>query len=212
MKRLLLVAVLAVATSLFATAPALAVRTKGEDIYACYDPPPPPPPPRSPPPPPLATSAATSTAAATSASASPPPPSEDLEVGPSKQRVRRSRSSGRRGASVRQFKQTFTQANLYAVMRYEGSVPRLLQARTRIVSYSDVHGDMTWTRIPWEWRQKRHRLPAWGSGTTPRVFDYRGSAAFCVIPYACGPTKHPWVRIVFYDNNTLTKDMVSTRR
>jgi hypothetical protein len=27
-----------------------------------------------------------------------------------------------------------------------------------------------------------------------------------VIPYACGPTKHPWVRIIFYDNNTLTKD------
>ena len=91
-------------------------------------------------------------------------------------------------------------------MRYEGSFRVCYKHGQGIVSYSDVHGDMTWTRVPWEWRGNDTDYPHGVKYSRHVVFDYRGSAAFCIIPYACGPTKHPWVRIVFYDNNTLTKD------
>ena len=160
-----------------------------------------------------ATSTASTTATATAAASAapppppPPPPSEDLEVGAFETASSSLQYFGTTRCKRQTFKQTFTQANLYSVMRYEGSFRVCYKHGQGIVSYSDVHGDMT-------------RGPAFhGSGvaTTPTTrmgssthatscFDYRGSAAFCVIPYACGPTKHPWVRIVFYDNNTLTKD------
>jgi len=104
------------------------------------------------------------------------------------------------------FTQTFTQANLYSVMRYEGSFRVCYKHGQGIVSYSDVHGDNTWTRVPWEWRGNDNGYPYAVKYSRHVVFHYRGSAAFCIVPYACGPTKHPWVTIVFYDNNTLTKD------
>ena len=36
--------------------------------------------------------------------------------------------------------------------------------------------------------------------------NYRGSAAVCMFWKGCGPTKHPWVRIMFYADNTLNKE------
>ena len=91
-------------------------------------------------------------------------------------------------------------------MRYEGSFRVCYRHGAGIVSYSDVHWDTTWTRVPWEWRGNDNGYPYAVKYSRHVVFYYRGSAAFCVVPYACGPTKHPWVTIVFYDNNTLTKN------
>ena len=210
MKRLLLVAVLAVATWLIATAPALAESAQKERTSAPATtrrrrhrrrPPPPPPPHRL---------------RRLHHHHRRHPPSATPTVRGSRGQAFETASSslqifGTTRCKRQTFKQTFTQANLYSVMRYEGSFRVCYKHGQGIVSYSDVHGDMTWTRIPWEWRGNDTDYPHGIKYSRHVVFDYRGSAAFCVIPYACGPTKHPWVRIVFYDNNTLTRTLVSTR-
>ena len=203
MKRLLLVAVLAVATSLFATAPALAESAQKEDICACYD--------RrrrhrhrltaaSA----ASTASTTTTAAATSATATPT--------------VR-----GSRGRSLRDsefvapdlrddaVQASDVQADLHAgepLLRdaVRRLIPRLLQARAgdRVVLRRSRRHDLDPHSMGVAW--KRHRLPAWDQVLTPRRVRLPRVGGVLRHPYACGPTKHPWVRIVFYDNNTLTKD------
>ncbi len=73
-----------------------------------------------------------------------------------------------------------------------------------IVSYSDVHGDASSTRIPWTWKGNDNGYP-YGVKTSAHTVDfhYRGTAAICIFTKGCGPEKHPWVRITFRDNNTM---------
>jgi hypothetical protein len=65
---------------------------------------------------------------------------------------------------------------------------------------------MVWVRYPWEWRGNDNGYPYAIQYTRHIVFFFRGSAAFCILPYGCGAAMHPWVTITFYDNNTLSKN------
>jgi hypothetical protein len=107
---------------------------------------------------------------------------------------------------VQMFAQTFTQAGLWDALRYEGMFRVCYVPRKRIVSISDVHGDMVWTAVYLTWMGNDRGYP-YGVVLGKRAeFYYRGTAAFCIVPkYGCGPTKHPWVKITFYDDNTLER-------
>jgi hypothetical protein len=62
----------------------------------------------------------------------------------------------------------------------------------------------TFVRYPWEW----HGLD--GGFPNVQVYEDRvemvvqGEAQFCVFTYGCGPARHPWVKIVFHANNTMS--------
>jgi hypothetical protein len=106
------------------------------------------------------------------------------------------------------FSHSFTQANLWNVIRYEGHFAVCYVPGGRIVSWSQVHGDAAWVRpfSGWEWRGNETGFPyglriAYGM----IEFRYRGKAAICVFSYGCGPERHPWVTLTFLSNNTMTR-------
>jgi hypothetical protein len=107
---------------------------------------------------------------------------------------------------VQTFAQTFTQAGVWDALRYEGMFRVCYVPNKKIVSISDVHGDMVWTRFYWAWYGNDSGYPY--AVTYPHRVElfFRGSAAVCIIPrYGCGPPKHPWIKLVFYDNNTMDR-------
>jgi hypothetical protein len=90
-------------------------------------------------------------------------------------------------------------------IRYEGTFRVCYELNEGgIVSFSGVHGDATYARIPWTWKGNDPGYP-YGVKTTAHTVDfhYRGTAAICIFSKGCGPEKHPWVRITFRDNNTM---------
>ena len=107
---------------------------------------------------------------------------------------------------IQKFAQTFTQAHKWDALRYEGVFRVCYRPNDGIVSISDVHGDMVWTAFYLTWFGNDSGYPyAVIYGRYVEIF-FRGTAGFCIIPrYGCGPMKHPWVKITFYDNNTLEK-------
>jgi len=107
---------------------------------------------------------------------------------------------------VQMFAQTFTQAGVWDAMRYEGIFRVCYVPKKKIVSISDVHGDMAWTRFYWAWYGNDPGYPY--AVTYPHRVElfFRGTAAVCIIPrYGCGPPKHPWIKLVFYDDNTMER-------
>ena len=75
-----------------------------------------------------------------------------------------------------------------------------------IVSWSDVRGDAVATQTPWTWKGSDPGYP-YGVLLNPHAvqFHYRGTAQFCITRLGCGPEKHPYVIVTFYDNNTLDR-------
>jgi hypothetical protein len=142
----------------------------------------------------------------------PPPPAPDLnaELAPSDFSTWSSAEGGFFGTRCKTqfFSHSFTQVNLYNVIRYEGRFQVCYVPGGRIVSWSDVHGDATWVRAfsGWEWRGNEDGYP-YGVRTSYSTvqFRYRGKAAFCIFSYGCGPEKHPWVTLTFFSNNTMTR-------
>jgi hypothetical protein len=90
-------------------------------------------------------------------------------------------------------------------IRYEGGFRVCYVPNERIVSWGSVWGDAAYVLVPWDWKGNDPGYP-YGvkTGVHSVEFRYRGSAAICVVGWACGPTKHPGVTITFYDNNTMT--------
>ena len=136
------------------------------------------------------TTAGASTGATTSASADTATTTEDTTT----------------RCKLQRFAQTFTQAGLWDALRYEGMFRVCYVPTRRIVSISDVHGDMVWTAFYLSWFGNDAGYPyAVILGHKVEVY-YRGTASFCIVPrYGCGPSKHPWVKISFWDNNTLQR-------
>lgn len=106
--------------------------------------------------------------------------------------------------------QTFRQTFTYGVvvhpnaLRYDGSFNVCYKPNSKIVSFSNVHGDAGSVKLPWDWHGNDSGYP-YGVKSLHKVkFYYRGSMQICIIPkIGCGPTKHPWVTIIFHDNNTM---------
>jgi hypothetical protein len=104
------------------------------------------------------------------------------------------------------FKASFKQVGLVTVIRYEGEFRVCYRPGVEIVSWSSLHGDATYTVVPWEWRGNDPDYPYGTKITTETIqFHYRGSAAVCLFSKGCGPTKHAWVRVTFHADNTLSK-------
>jgi Ig-like domain from next to BRCA1 gene/Thrombospondin type 3 repeat len=94
----------------------------------------------------------------------------------------------------------------FDVLVYEGRFRVCYVHNKQIVSISDIHGDATEVDVPWEWRGNDTGYP-WGAISLDKhtaEFNFRGKIAVCILPkIGCGPEKHPWVKIVFRDNNTM---------
>jgi hypothetical protein len=107
---------------------------------------------------------------------------------------------------IQRFTQTYTQAGKWDALRYEGMFRVCYVPRKKIVSVTDVHGDMVWTRFYLTWFGNDSGYPYAVLLGHYAEINYRGTASFCIVPrYGCGPSKHPWVKIRFRDDNTLEK-------
>lgn len=106
---------------------------------------------------------------------------------------------------IQNWRQNFDQlgVSLLRVVTMEGTFRVCYTPNQGIISFSDVHGDAVSTRIPWTWRGIDPGYPYGISYGRSVDFHYRGTALICIVGWACGPEKHPWVRISFYDNNTM---------
>ena len=114
------------------------------------------------------------------------------------------------GSTSRCKRQTFTQAFGLGVdfLRYEGTFRVCYVPGVRIESWSEVYGDANYALPPWDWHGNDPGYPQAARLTVHSVqFTFRGSAAICVqlLLKGCGPTKHPWVRITFWDTNMITR-------
>jgi hypothetical protein len=90
-------------------------------------------------------------------------------------------------------------------IRYEGGFRVCYVPGQRIISWGSLWGDATRVLIPWDWKGNDAGYPRGVRTSIHTVeFQYRGSAAICAVGWACGPTKHPGLTIVFTDNNTMT--------
>ena len=103
------------------------------------------------------------------------------------------------------FTQKFDQAGLLNVIKYEGMFRVCyVPGGGGILSFSDVRGDATYTLVPWEWKGNDPGYPHGVKLTAHSVlFHYRGGAQVCIWK-GCGPLRHPWVKIVFKDDNTMS--------
>jgi hypothetical protein len=113
-------------------------------------------------------------------------------------------------SSTRCKRQTFTQAYGlgFDFLRYAGTFRVCYVPGVRVVSWSEVHGDATYALPPWDWHGNDPGYPHSVRLSEHAVqFTFRGEAAICVelLLKGCGPTKHPWVRITFWDTNTITR-------
>jgi hypothetical protein len=107
---------------------------------------------------------------------------------------------------TQRFSASWSQATIYTVLRYEGTFKVCYVHSKRIVSVVYRFGDATFVRIPWEWHGNDSGYPYHIRREHNVEFNFRGTAQFCILKVGCGPEKHPWVRITFFDNNTLDKD------
>jgi hypothetical protein len=192
MRPLLLLLTLGAMSCVFLVAASPALAEDGEGICACYDPPPPPPPPQPPPAPPPPP---------------PPPPSldEPLELDAFVPDSVPYQYFGLTRCKTQTFTNHWSQAGLFRVLTYKGSFRVCYRPGNGIVSIADVHGDATWTKQPWSWKGNDAGYPYGVRYAKTAVFQYRGTTAICFFSFGCGPDKHPWVSITFYDNNTMTR-------
>jgi opacity protein-like surface antigen len=104
---------------------------------------------------------------------------------------------------VQTFTRHFTQAGLFDVIRYEGMFRVCYRPGIGIVWIRDIRGDATWLRAPWTWQGNDPGYPHGVIYPHRAEFHYRGTASICIFKYGCGPERHPWVKVVFHDNNTM---------
>lgn len=205
MKRLILLAILIVGLPvvLAAAAPAGAA----DDMCACYDPPPPPPPPLPPPPPAPPPPPPAPPPVFPPPPPPSPPPSMDAELRVDAFSLDPAfyEFSGTIRCKTQSFTQHFTEAGLVRVLTYKGMFRVCYRHGNGIVSLSDVRGDATWTQLPWTWKGNDPGYPYGVRYSRVATFHYRGTAAICIFTWGCGPEKHPWVTLTFYDNNTMTR-------
>lgn len=108
---------------------------------------------------------------------------------------------------IQRFTQAYHQlgASWLTFIRYEGGFRVCYVLNEQVVSWSSVWGDASYVLVPWDWKGNDSGYPKGvRTGVHSVDFHYRGSAAICVVGWACGPTKHPGLTITFSDNNTMT--------
>ena len=143
----------------------------------------------------------------------PPPPPPDLDVALEPTGFgtwTASESTGYYGSRCKTqlFTQSYQQSGLYDVIRYAGRFRVCYVPGVKVVSWSDVYGDVEWVRAfsGWEWRGNEQGYPFGVRISSYAVeFRYRGRAAICIFNYGCGPERHPWVTLTFFANNTMSR-------
>ncbi len=119
------------------------------------------------------------------------------------------------GLSIRcktqRYVQAFTQLGLYDVLKVETRFRVCYVPGKRIYSFKredpllnpNPQADAIFTRLPWEWNGVDQAYPQVAVSSDRVEMKVQGSARVCIFSYGCGPTRHPWVRIVFRPNNTI---------
>ena len=119
------------------------------------------------------------------------------------------------GLSIRcktqRYVQAFTQLGLYDVLKVETRFRVCYVPGKRIYSFKredpllnpNPQADAIFTRLPWEWNGVDQTYPQVAVYSDRVEMKMQGSARVCIFSYGCGPTRHPWVRIVFRPNNTI---------
>ncbi len=119
------------------------------------------------------------------------------------------------GLSVRcktqRYVQTWTQLGLYDVLKVETRFRVCYVPNKRIYSFKredplmnpNPESDAIYVRAPWDWNGVDSTYPQVAVYTDRVEMKVQGSSRFCIFTYGCGPTRHPWVRIVFRPNNTM---------
>jgi hypothetical protein len=108
---------------------------------------------------------------------------------------------------TQRFSATWTQATLYNVLRYEGQFRVCYRHGVEIVSVLHRSGDSTYTRWPWNWKGNDAGYPFHIRYLHRVEFYFRGTLEFCPVSFGCTTTKHPFVTVTFFDNNTMDKDL-----
>lgn len=90
-------------------------------------------------------------------------------------------------------------------LRYEGMFRVCYRHNAGIVSISDIHGNATKTGGPWQWNGNDPGYPYGVKYSRRAEFFYKGSMQICIVRFGCGPVKHPWEKITFRDDNTITR-------
>jgi hypothetical protein len=90
---------------------------------------------------------------------------------------------------------------------YEGSFRVCYVPGQRIDSVTYVRGDAIWTQVGLTWLGNDQGYPRFFKSTYQVVFEWRGSISTCIVQAACVVKKHPWVKITFYANNTMTEEV-----
>ena len=91
-------------------------------------------------------------------------------------------------------------------LKYDGSFRVCYVPGQRIDSVTYVRGDASWTQLGLTWLGNDAGYPTYAKNTTNVVFQWRGSVAICLVSPLCSVRKHPWVRVTFFANNTMTKE------
>jgi hypothetical protein len=77
----------------------------------------------------------------------------------------------------------------------------------RIDSVTYVRGDAAWVRVGLTWMGNDAGYPSYAKNVANVVLEWRGTIAPCFVAPVCGAKRHPWVRIVFSADNTMTKEV-----
>jgi hypothetical protein len=107
---------------------------------------------------------------------------------------------------TQRFRHKWTQGGLFDVLTYEGRFRVCYQHGVKIVSVLHRSGDSIFSHWPWTWRGNESGYPFHIRFEKKVEFYYRGTLEFCLVDPGCVSTKHPFVTVTFFDNNTMTRD------
>jgi hypothetical protein len=108
--------------------------------------------------------------------------------------------------------QAYTQAGLYDTIKIETRFRVCYVPGVRIHSFNrsdprmspNPQAGVTYTAWGWESGGLEPGFPQVAVYTDRVQMKVQVSARFCAFPYGCGTTRHPWVSITFWRNNTMT--------
>jgi hypothetical protein len=142
----------------------------------------------------------------------PPPPNPDeypLQVGTfdalPEEDITVTTNSPVTRCKTQRFRKSWTQATLYNVLTYEGRFRVCYRHNAGIVSVLHRSGDSIFTRWPWSWKGNDDGYPFHIRYERRVEFYFRGTLEFCPIKLGCTTTKHPYITITFYDDNTISR-------
>ena len=101
------------------------------------------------------------------------------------------------------FRQPYTNG-VFTSLTYEGHFRVCYRHDNGIVTVKSRFGDATQQQWPWVWKGNANGYPRHYRYAKHVVFEFRGQLDWCLT--GCTGTRWPWLTIIFYDNNTMSKD------